>query len=123
LNALRIGRTAIVVALPFLGACVTDDASSNAPIIDAQRCEVQIIMTYAAVPATEPDTALMADLGSKAQVELHYLRSIVAGTDVLTLNADDPDPRCSHALERLRADPRVRSVSIDERRALDRSSF
>src|SRR5262245_4092089 len=118
-----MGRNSAVVAvaLPFLGACVTDDASSSAAA--AQRCEVQIIMTYASVPTADPDATLIADLASKAQVELAYLRSIIAGTDVLTVKADDTDARCSHALERLRADPRVRSVSIDERRALDRRSF
>jgi hypothetical protein len=115
-----MGRAAIVVALPLLGACVTDEASSNASTAQVQRCEVRIILSYATVPVTEPDVALIADIGSKAQVELSYLRSIVAGTDVLTMKADDPDAKCSHALERLRADPRVRLVSIDERRALDR---
>jgi hypothetical protein len=113
-------RVVIVLALPLLGACVTDEASSSASTAQVQRCQARIILSYANAPAASPDQTLLADLGSTAQVELSYLRSITAGTDVLTIEADDPDAKCSQALERLRADPRVRSVSIDERRALDR---
>src|SRR5262249_52492035 len=80
----------------------------------ATRCVLPVIV---AVPSA-PDDALFADLGLAAGVRLESPTSLTTNIYSLTLRADGGDAVCREAVQRLRADPRVRSVDLDERRQI-----
>ena len=61
---------------------------------------------------------MVAALAQDANVELIFLREAGPGLYVYTLATDEADPGCTAALARLRADSRVRSVDLDERRGI-----
>jgi hypothetical protein len=76
-------------------------------------CSSRIILTFAQPPVGEPDRVFVTSLANDSGVQLSYLHSAGAGLYVFALASD---LSCLDSLERLRRDPRVRSVDIDERR-------
>ena len=112
----RIRHVFTSLAMILLAACATDTTSVQTQTLATNACSTQIIVALAETTAPEPDAALIADLADTARVRLTFLRSAGPGMHVFTLRADDPDPTCDAAIERLRRDPRVRSVEMDEHR-------
>jgi hypothetical protein len=68
--------------------------------------------------ATEPNGALLADIGRTNEVELEPLGTITDDLRVYKLRAIGSDDDCNAAIERLRRDERVTSVDLDARRSL-----
>ena len=77
-------------------------------------CTLPVIVAFAG----QPDAALLADLGSSAEVRLDAPTALTANLYSVTLGADGAAEACLAAAERLRKDPRVRAVTVDERRAI-----
>jgi len=77
-------------------------------------CELPVIVAF----ASTPDEALLADLERSAGVRLEGARSLTPSIYALTLRADGGATVCSDAVQKLRADARVRSVDLDERRQI-----
>ena len=100
----------------LLGACVTEPTSDSPEPIATTACSTQVIVALSESTDPEPDAALVADLADTANVRLTFLRSAGPGMHVFSLHADDPEPSCDSALDRLRRDPRVRSIELDEHR-------
>ena len=111
----RAAGAALAASL-LLGACVTDTTSTSPEPMTVDTCSTQVIVVLSESTAPEPEAGLVADLASTAQVRLIYLRSAGPGIHVFSLHADDPEPSCESALERLRRDPRIRSIEQDEHR-------
>jgi hypothetical protein len=86
------------------------DAAGSAP----GTCALPVIVAF----ANAPDAALLADLGRGSGVRLDSAASLTTNIYSLTLHADGGDAACRDAVQRLRADPRVRSVDLDERRQI-----
>jgi len=84
---------------------------SGAP---AAGCSVRVIV--ALQPA--PDDALVADLARVSGARLDLVRAMAANLHLFTLTAAGPEPACTTAIERLRRDPRVTSVDLDQRRQI-----
>jgi hypothetical protein len=78
----------------------------------AAECEAQVIVSL----DEAPNDALMAGLAQTTRARLTVTGAVTSTLYVLTLRAAGADAECSAAIERLRADPRVRSVDIDARR-------
>ena len=100
----------------MLAACigrVAGDASTRAPVDD---CRCQIIVSLREDPGGRVDDGFVTDLARVSAVQLTFLRAIGPNLYVFSLVAADSDPSCRGALARLRRDPRVRSVDLDERR-------
>lgn len=102
----------------LLAACAApvegpSDATAGTPA-PAAGCTTQVIVNLATPVEGEPDAALVDDLARTAAVNLAYVRSLSTSLHVFGLSAGDAD--CGGALDRLRADPRIRSVDEDRRR-------
>jgi hypothetical protein len=76
------------------------------------ECETRIIVGLEGAPNEE----LMSDLAESARARLMVVETVTTNLHVLDLRAAGADAECSAAIERLRADPRVRSVDVDVRR-------
>jgi hypothetical protein len=106
--------------LMLLAACAAGSpASVAAPSGNhAARCTLRVILSFAqsGTPGL-PDASYLQEVASAARVELTYVRSLTPALHVFVLRADGAgDPDCQRALGRLRAEPRVRSADIDQRR-------
>ena len=119
-----LGRLGPLFLLMLLAACTTGSPASVAAASGnhAARCMLRVIVSFAqSGTPTPPSASLLQELSSTARVELAYERSLTPALHVLVLSADDAgDPECRRALGRLRSDPRVRSVDIDQRRQRQR---
>ena len=102
----------LVLLTAALPACAQQRASDRDGA--ATGCELPVIVAF----ATPPDDALLAALGRAAGVRLEQAASLTTNIYSLTLRADGADTVCRDAVQRLRADPRVRSVDLDERRQI-----
>lgn len=79
-------------------------------------CRARIILGLQ-TPAPPPlDASWVHDLAATSGVELHYLRAISSRLYLFRMTAPNAAGGCTAAIERLRADPRLRSVEIDQRR-------
>jgi hypothetical protein len=79
---------------------------------------VRVIVTLPAVP----DDALIADLARVSRARLELVRTMTSGLHLFTLTAAGPgETECTAAIERLRLDPRVGAVDIDQRREIQSS--
>jgi hypothetical protein len=115
-------RIAGSLAVLLLVACTeharaTDPASAATPAgAGPQHCRVQVIVSFAQAAQNQspPDDRLVQDLARVAGVNLLYLRSVTSELHLFSLSGVGDD--CGKAVERLRGDPRVRSVDIDQRR-------
>ena len=79
-----------------------------------ESCSVRVIV--ALQPA--PDDALIAELGRVSGARLELVRTMTSNLHLFALTASGPEPECSAAIERLRRDPRVRAVDLDQRRQI-----
>lgn len=77
-------------------------------------CELPVIVAF----ASTPNDALLADLGRSAGVRLEGATALTSSIYSLTLRAEGGAAVCSDAVQKLRADARVRSVDLDERRQI-----
>ena len=77
-------------------------------------CSLQVIVAL----DTAPDDKLLADLSRVSGARLALIRTMTSNLHLLALEANGADAECRAAMERLRADPRVRSVDVDERRKI-----
>ena len=68
--------------------------------------------------ALMPDAALLADLSRVSGAHLELIRTMTSNLHLLALQAQGGDSECKAAMERLRGDPRVRSVDVDARRKI-----
>jgi hypothetical protein len=85
--------------------------------LPATGCASQIIVTFLQPPDGDPDDDFVSSLASTAGAQLVFLRSAGPGLYVFALTGPESDAGCHEPLERLRRDPRVRSVEIDARRS------
>jgi hypothetical protein len=76
-------------------------------------CNARILIGFRA-PA---DAAVVAALASSHALTLSVVNRLLPDLYVLDLGARGGGPACADAIERLRADTRVRSVELDSRRA------
>jgi hypothetical protein len=51
-------------------------------------------------------------------VRLELVRTMTSNLHLFAMTAAGPEPECTAAMERLRRDPRVRSVDLDQRRGI-----
>lgn len=79
----------------------------------AAACSARVMITFSEPRAAEPDESFVTDLARGARAHLIFLRTVGAGIHLFDLTAEDSDPTCGDALERLRKDPRVRSADLD----------
>ena len=77
-------------------------------------CSLQVIAALDAAP----DDTLLADLSRVSGARLALVRTMTSNLHLLTLEAQGADSECRAAMERLRRDPRVRSVDVDARRKI-----
>jgi hypothetical protein len=129
----RFSRQIAVTALAgCLGACADTPAASQGPTHanqgsteakqgaavppTAARCDTRIIVTLNQALDGAPNDAFVTDLAHAAKADLTFLRIAGPNLYVFSLTAAEADPSCRNALERLRQDPRIRSVDVDERR-------
>jgi hypothetical protein len=77
-------------------------------------CSLQVI----AALDVAPDDKLLADLSRASGARLTLVRTMTSNLHLLTLEAQGADSECRAAMERLRGDPRVRSVDVDARRRI-----
>jgi hypothetical protein len=92
-------------------ACVQPREVAQAAPSD---CRLQLIV---ALDAT-PDDKLLADLSRVSGARLELIRTMTLNLYLLALEAQGADSECRAAMERLRGDPRVRSVDVDARRKI-----
>jgi hypothetical protein len=77
-------------------------------------CSVRVIVTLQ--PA--PDAALVADLGRVSGARLELVRTMTSNLHLFSIDAPGSASECDAAIERLRRDPRVRAVDLDQRREI-----
>ena len=77
-------------------------------------CSVQAIVALQA----DPEPSLIADLGRASGARLELVRTLTPHLHLFSLTAPAGEAECPAALERLRRDPRVRSVDIDQQRQI-----
>jgi hypothetical protein len=77
-------------------------------------CSLQLIVAL----DVAPDDELLADLSRVSGARLELIRTMTSNLHLLALEAQGADSECRAAMERLRGDPRVRSVDVDERRKI-----
>ena len=77
-------------------------------------CSLRVIVAL----NDSPTDTLLADLSRVSGARLELVRTMTSNLHLLTLEVQGADSECMAAMERLRGDPRVRSVDIDERRKI-----
>jgi len=121
---LRVTGSLAILALAalLLAACTQHARAADPPHAAAaaapgtQACSLQVIVSFAKSAQNQgpPEDRLVKDLARVAGVNLVYLRSVTSELHLFSLSGVGDD--CGKAAERLRGDPRVRSVDIDQRR-------
>ena len=111
--ALSRARTLLTLVL---GAAAAACAQPRSEVAEAQAstCNLRVIVALDAAP----DAALLADLSRVSGAHLELIRSMTSNLHLLALEAQGDDSECKAAMERLRSDPRVRSVDVDARRRI-----
>jgi hypothetical protein len=111
--ATRVGNVRLLrAALLALGCAAAACAQPRDETASAPGCTVQVIVTL----QSAPEDALVADLARVTGARLELVRSMTSNLHLFSLEAQGPQPECDAAVERLRRDPRVRSVDLDRRR-------
>ncbi|HUN73516.1 MAG TPA: hypothetical protein VMU40_03275 [Steroidobacteraceae bacterium] len=99
----------------MLAACAVWRASSAyPPSAQVDSCSTQVIVGFSKDHGSRPPARFVSDLASSDRVRLRFLRTVGPGLYLFSLRASEQD--CSHAIERLRRDARVRSVDLNRRR-------
>ena len=111
-GGLERARTLAALALGCAAAaCVQPREVAKASPPD---CSLQVIAALDAAP----DDKLLADLSRVSGARVALVRTMTSNLHLLTLEAQGADSECRAAMERLRADPRVRSVDVDARKKI-----
>jgi hypothetical protein len=76
-------------------------------------CSARILIGF----VTAADESVVAAVAQAAAVRLTIVSRLLPDLYVIDLSSDGPDSACAAALERVRADTRVRSADLDTRRA------
>jgi hypothetical protein len=92
-----------------MNAATTAQESASGPA----ACSARVMLSFSEPLAAEPDDSFVTDLARGARAHLVFLRTVGAGIHLFELTAEDSDPTCGDALERLRKDSRVRSADLD----------
>lgn len=92
-------------------ACVQPRGAAQA---DPATCNVRVIVAL----NQTPDDSVLRDLSRVSGAKLELIRTMTSNLHLLALEAQGTDSECTAAMERLRADPRVRSVDVDARRKI-----
>lgn len=106
-----LARVLLSILPAVAAAACAQQAGSRAA---GTGCELPVIVAF----ASTPDDALLADLGRSAGVRLEGATSLTSSIYSLTLRAEGGATACTDAVQKLRADARVRSVDLDERRQI-----
>lgn len=106
-------RTLLTVALGCAAAACVHPRADVAEAAPA-TCSLRVIVAL----DTAPDAALLADLSRVSGAHLELIRTMTSNLHLLALEAQGDDSECKAAMERLRGDPRVRSVDVDARRKI-----
>ena len=108
---MMVARALLSILLAVAAAaCAQQEAGRTA----GAGCELPVIVAF----ASAPNDALLADLGRSAGVRLEGATPLTSSIYSLTLRAEGGATICSDAVQKLRADARVRSVDLDERRQI-----
>jgi len=112
---MAVSRVRTLLTL-VLGCAAAACAQPRAEFAEAQTstCTLQLIVAL----DTAPDAALLADLSRVSGAHLELVRTMTSNLHLLALEAQGGESECKAAMERLRGDPRVRSVDVDERRKI-----
>ncbi|HUQ51841.1 MAG TPA: hypothetical protein VM692_06435 [Gammaproteobacteria bacterium] len=110
-------RIGIARVLPrfMLASLICATAACAQPRGDASEpkgCSLQAIVALQG----DPVPALVADLGRASGARLELVRTMTTNLHLFSVTAPGPQADCLAAVERLRADARVRSVDVDQRR-------
>jgi hypothetical protein len=108
-------RSGLLGLLAFLTlvACVSPSNAGKLTSESGAACSARVMISFSQPVAAEPDDSFVTDLARGARVHLVFLRAVGAGIHLFELTAEDSDPTCGDALERLRRDSRVRSADLD----------
>ena len=98
----------------LLAVAATACAQQGALPTASAGCELPVIVAF----ASTPNDALFAELGRSAGARLEGATSLTSTIYSLTLRAEGAATVCNDAVQRLRADARIRSVDLDERRQI-----
>jgi hypothetical protein len=103
-------RFGLVLLSGATAACAQprDDAREPA------GCSLQAIVALQQAPVP----SFVADLSRASGARLELVRTMTSDIHLFSLTAPGPEAECVAALERLRRDPRVRSVDLDQRRQI-----
>ena len=113
------GRHPLAVGLPrlllvLLGCATAACAQPRSDARDPAGCSVQAIVAL----QLDPVPALVADLGRASGARLELVRTMTSDLHLFSLTAPGAEAECMAAIERLRRDPRVRSVDVDQLRQI-----
>jgi hypothetical protein len=100
------------LALVLLSCCTAACAQPRGDASEPTGCSVQAIVALQG----DPVPALVEDLGRASGARLELVRTMTSNLHLFSLMAPWPEADCVAAVERLRRDPRVRSVDLDQRR-------
>jgi hypothetical protein len=92
-------------------ACAQPRDADREPV---SGCAVQVIVTL----QRAPDAALVGELARASGARLELVRTMTSSLHLFELRAAGAEPECAAAVERLRSDPRVRAVDLDQRRGI-----
>jgi hypothetical protein len=109
-------RWAAVLGSIALTACAARTPASAPATARADGCKTRVIISFSPEMQYAPEDGFVKDLARAANVELAFVSAIAPNLYVFTVSTAESDTRCRDALERLRRDPRIRSVDVDERR-------
>ena len=103
-------RWALVLLSCATAACAQPRDDAGEP----GGCSVQAIVAL----QVDPVPSLVADLDRASGARLELVRTMTPNLHLFSLTAPGAEAECVAAIERLRRDPRVRSVDIDQRRQI-----
>lgn len=112
---MAVSRARTLLTL-MLGSAAAACAQPRTNVAEAatSTCSLRVIVALDAAP----DAALLADLSRVSGARLELIRTMTSNLHLLALEAQGDDSACMAAMERLRGDPRVRSVDVDARRRI-----
>ena len=108
------GRRLALLGLIFCAGLAACRADPIAQLPDT--CRTQIIVAFASATQTPPDPLFVKAIVAASHLRLTYVRSVNSDLHVFAVTSAEADQDCSRSLARLRADARIRSVDIDQRR-------
>ena len=102
------------LALALLSCATAACAQPRNDVREPADCSVQAIVAL----QQGPTPSLVADLGRASGARLELVRTMTSNLHLFSLTAPGAEAECTAAIERLRRDPRVRSVDLDQRRQI-----